>query len=233
MTAPLEERVTVNPLIRALAHLWLLPRRWRLRRTKLNRTVIERIAGLPLVITPQVMNPNIFRTGRYFAEVLAKMDPPTGPARALDVGTGCGVLALVAASLGYQAVGVDTNPEAVQCARINALLNDMADRVEIRQGDLFAPVAGERFDLVLCSLPKFRGQPDGLFDQSWRGQDVIERFAAGLPDMLTPTGAALVLLTTHGDDEGMLAALKSHGLLIHPVARKHFGVEIFTIYKVT
>ncbi len=56
-------------------------------------------------------------------------------------------------------VAVDINPAAVRCAQINALLNQLEQRIEVRRGDLFAPVAGERFDLVLFNPPFLRGAP--------------------------------------------------------------------------
>jgi len=84
----------------------------------------------------------------------------------------------------------------VRCARANVLLSGLDDRIEIRQGDLFAPVAGERFDLLLFNPPFFRGEPRGNFDLAWRATDVLERFAAGLPAALAPGGRALLLLST-------------------------------------
>ena len=72
--------------------------------------------------------------------------------------------------------------------------------VTVREGNLFAPVANRQFDLVICSLPKFRGQPKSTFELSWRSPDVIDRFAQGLPAAMKPGGVALVLLTSHGDE---------------------------------
>ena len=234
MSRALPERPRVNPLVAALARLWLLPKRWYLRRTRLGRTVLEEVCGRPFEIVPEVMNPVIFRTGRYFAEVLAESGLLDGPGdrAALDVGTGSGVLAVAAALRGYRVTAVDVSAEAVACAAANAARNGLSERITVHESDLFAAVAGQEFDLVLCSLPKFRGPPQNAFETSWRAEDVIERFAQGLPGALAENGLALVLLTTHGDDEGMLNALKASGLTVEPVEQAHFGVEIFTIYAV-
>src|SRR6266508_4516453 len=56
----------------------------------------------------------------------------------LDVGTGCGVLALMTARHSERVVGVDTNPRALNFARFNAALNDVHN-VEFREGSLFDP----------------------------------------------------------------------------------------------
>jgi release factor glutamine methyltransferase len=147
------------------------------------------------------------------------------------MGTGSGIGAIFAARRGYRVVAVDLNPEAVRCARINALLNGLEDRIEVRAGDLFEPVRGERFDLILFNPPFFRGRPSGLFDLAWRGVDILERFAAGLPACLAPGGRALILLSTDGDAGGMLRALAAEGLVVGIEARRHFGNEIMTIYS--
>jgi methylase of polypeptide subunit release factors len=126
------------------------------------------------------------------------------------------------------------NPEAVRCARANVLLNGLDERIEIRQGDLFAPVADQRFDLILFNPPFFRGEPKGNFELAWRATDVLERFAAGLPAALAPGGRALVLLSTDGDTAGMtgmLATLAAQGLAVTVAARRHFGSEIMTVYS--
>ena len=73
------------------------------------------------------------------------------------MGTGSGVCAVFAARHAHRVVAVDINPGAVRCAALNALLNHVEARIEVRQGDLFAPVARERFDLVLFNPPFFVG----------------------------------------------------------------------------
>ena len=217
---------------RVLSFAWLyLKRPFLLRRVR--RPVLERIDGVLLVSLPDVLNPVVFRSGELLARTVAT-SPLAEPSdqRALDMGTGTGVGAVFLARRGWRVVAVDLNPEAVRCARINVLLNRLEDRVEVRQGDLFAPVAGERFDLVLFNPPFFRGEPKGLFDLAWRATDVMERFAAGLPGVLTQNGRALVLLSTDGDAEGMLKALSAHGLQVEPAVRRDFGNEVMTIYCV-
>ena len=199
---------------------------------RLRRPVLERIDGLAFAILPGVLNPVVFRSGAFLARTVAG-SPLAGPvpgARALDMGTGSGVGAVFAARRGFQVVGVDLNPAAVRCARANVLLNGLEERIEIRLGDLFEPVAGERFDLVLWNPPFFRGEPRGAADLAWRATDVMERFAAGLPAVLAGGGVALVLLSTDGDAAGAVAALAAHGFRLETVARRHFGSEVMTVY---
>jgi len=244
---PLEQALTieeplgsirVGKLARWASLPWLYARLPFLKR-RIRRPVLERIDGVSLVVLPAVLNPVVFRSGAFLARTVAASPlaapgvPGTG-ARALDMGTGSGVGAIFAARRGFRTIGVDLNPEAVRCAQANVLLAGLDDRIEIRQGDLFAPVAGERFDLVLFNPPFFRGEPRGNFDLAWRATDVLERFAAGLPAALAPGGRALLLRSTDGDTAGMqamLATLAAQGLAVSVAARRHFGSEIMTVYS--
>lgn len=199
-----------------------------------RRLVLERIDDVSLVVLPDVFNPVLFRTGVFLARSLPPPSVADGSRalapRALDLGTGTGIVAIFAARRGYGVVGVDINPEAVRCARLNLLLNNLEGRVEIRAGDLFTPVAGERFDLVLFNPPFYRGTPADPLDQAWRATDVIERFASGLRQALTPTGEARIVLSTDGEWRAMLAALDARGFQMRPVASRDFGNEIVTVY---
>lgn len=207
-------------------------------RRRLGQPVIERIAEMNFLVLPDVFNPVIFRTGRYLADYIRSglvidASDDNEELTALDVGTGCGIHAIFAARRGFRVDAVDISEGAARCARINVMLNEVDDLVTVHHGDLFLPVSDQCFDLVLCSLPKFRGSPNSAFETGWRSPDVIDRFCAGLPAVLKPHGEALVLLTSHGDERGMLDALDGAGLSVEIADRKHFGVEIMTIYRVT
>jgi HemK-related putative methylase len=225
----------MNTLTRRLALLGHRLRRPFLRR-RLGRVVVEELDGLPLIVLPEVFNPVLFRTGTVLARAIASSPwaaPRAESPRALDLGTGSGAGAVFAARRGYRVTAVDLNPEAVRCARLNALLHRLEDRIDVREGDLFAPVPGETFDLILFNPPFFRGTPKSRFDLAWRGTDVLERFAAGLPAALAPGGVALLLLSTDGDGPALLAALEGQGLTSEPAVRRDFGNEVVTVWAVT
>lgn len=160
-------------------------------RRRHRRLVLEELAGVSLVVLPDVFHPGLFFTSELLAQVLA--GEPLEGQRVLEVGTGTGFLALVAARRARQTVGVDINPEAVRALRINALLNRLEDRVEARQGDLFAPVAGERFDLIVFNPPYFAGQARDLWELSWRDVNGTRaRFVNEAAQYLNPGGRLLI-----------------------------------------
>src|SRR5687767_14697484 len=123
----------------AVARAWL-KLRYQVFSRRYGRLVLEAIDGVPLLILPQVFNPVLLRSGAIMARALLGL-PLSDPARlaVLDLGTGSGIGAVFAAQRGASVVAVDINPEAVRCARINALLNDLDERIEVRRGDLFEP----------------------------------------------------------------------------------------------
>jgi len=208
---------------------------WRFRllqRHRHRRLVLEHVDGLPLVILPQVFNPKLLRSGEFLVHQLTRPDLLRPASRVLDLGTGSGAGAVAAARAGCAVVAVDINPEAVRCAQINALLNQVECRVETRQGDLFGPVAGERFDVVLFNPPYYRGLPRDNFDFAWRSPDVIERFAADLGAHLSPGGHALLVLSSDGEHETFLRALDSGGYRRTTVAHRDFLNEQMWVFQV-
>jgi len=83
---------------------------------------------------------------------LASLTPRRRVHRALDIGTGNGVHALLAAAHADEVIATDVNPRALAFTRISAALNGL-DNVETRLGSLFEPVAGETFGLITCNAP--------------------------------------------------------------------------------
>jgi release factor glutamine methyltransferase len=192
---------------------------------------LERVQGLPFLVTPSVFNPKVPRTGEFLASLLDS-NLVRREDEVLDMGTGSGVGAVFAAKYARRVVAVDINPAAVRCAGINALINGVQDDIDVRHGDLFGPVHGEKFDLILFNPPFLRGTPTDDRDRAWRSSDVAERFAEGLRQHLRPRGSALVLLSTFGDGGHFLRAFCEQGLGVSVLAERRFVNERLTVFKV-
>jgi release factor glutamine methyltransferase len=171
------------------------------------------------------------RTGEFLASLL-DANLVGREDEVLDMGTGSGVGAVFAAKYARRVVAVDINPAAVRCAGINALINGMEVEIEVRHGDLFAPVQGEKFDLILFNPPFLRGTPTDDRDRAWRSSDVAERFAGGLREHLRPGGSALVLLSTFGDGSHFLREFSEQGLGVAVLAERRFVNERLTVFKI-
>lgn len=142
---------------------------------------------------------------------LARALPPAPLGRVLDVGTGSGVLALLAAGTGARVTATDITERACAFTRFNAAFNGLT--LDVRQGDLFDPVAGQHFDLVL-SQPPFVVQPPGIAPTTYlhggaRGDELPLLVLAGLGDALAPGGWALLRFDAPGSLEEVLARVRS------------------------
>jgi release factor glutamine methyltransferase len=143
----------------------------------------------------------------------------------LDLGTGSGHLAVVAALAGASAVAVDVSRRALISARVNATLNGV--RVTTLRGDLFAPVAGRRFD-VIVSNPPYLPHPDealperGLaraIDAGPRGRAFLDRICAGVAEHLAPGGVLLLVHSSVNGEQDTVQSLSSQGLSTEVVLR--------------
>jgi SAM-dependent methyltransferase len=137
---------------------------------------------------------------RALASLTVRRPVETG----LDLGTGSGIQAILAAAHAGQVVGTDVNPRALEFARFNAVLNGVGN-VELREGDLFEPVAGERFDLVVCNPPYLIAPSEGFAfrDSGIRGDRFCAELVRRVPEHLTDGGLAHVLVSwtpTPGED---------------------------------
>jgi release factor glutamine methyltransferase len=167
--------------------------------------------GLDFHVTPDVLIP------RAETELLVDIALETKAARILDLGTGSGCLAIAVAKHLPQAdvTAVDASAEALEVARGNAARHGV--NVRFLQDDWFAPLAGERFDLILANPPyvaeadphlaqgDVRFEPRGALAAGPDGLDDIRRIVAAAPAHLVPCGQ---LWLEHGYDQaGAVAAL--------------------------
>jgi release factor glutamine methyltransferase len=114
--------------------------------------------GLPIYVDRNVLvpRPDTETVVEVARSVRDKADGGrAAPCRVLDLCTGSGARARARAKElpAATVVATDVSPEAVAIARRNAERNAFADRVDVRVGDLFAPVAGEQFDLIVSNPP--------------------------------------------------------------------------------
>jgi release factor glutamine methyltransferase len=187
------------------------------------------------------VNENVFEPAEdsfLFAENLVVRDGD----RTLDMGTGCGILGIIAAVQASEVLAVDINPVAVQCAKENARLNHVADRMHFLQGDLFAPIiAGDQFDLILFNAPYLPSEePEGnaWLERAWAGgvsgRRVIDNFIFQAPKFLRPDGRILLMQSTLSDVERTLECFEETGLSVDCVARKNLPLfETIVLVKAT
>lgn len=129
--------------------------------------------------------------------VLAEVDPSD---RVLDMGTGSGVNAILAASTAQDVVAVDINPHAVAAAQLNAERNQVAERITVCHSDVFSAVRG-RFDLIIFDPPFRWFAPRDLLEAATSDEDyrALTTFFRQAREHLTRTGRMLIFFGTSGD----------------------------------
>ena len=126
--------------------------------------------------------------------------------RVLDMGTGTGILALLAAKKrARHVVATDNNPYAVQNARHNAERLALSERIEVRgPAHLFEGVVGERFDVILFNAPWIEGDPKTLYETSLYDREyaIITEFFERAGDHLTEDGVILLQYSAFSEVTG-------------------------------
>src|SRR5262249_9484045 len=129
---------------------------------------------------------------------------------ALDVATGCGIQAILAARHSGRVIATDLNERALNFASFNAARNG-AENVEPRAGSYFEPAAGERFGLAVCN-PPYVISPENVYlfrDSELPGDAGSERVVRGLPAVLDEGAfASAVVSWAHADGEDWSARLR-------------------------
>jgi methylase of polypeptide subunit release factors len=133
---------------------------------------------------------------------------------ALDLGTGCGIQALHLAREARRVVATDISRRALELAALNAQLNDVTS-IEFRQGNLFEPVAGERFDRIATNppfviTPRRADVPEYEYrDGGAVGDDLVAGIVGSVHDHLVPGGVAQLLgnWEYRAGDDGLQRAL--------------------------
>ncbi|MFI9785051.1 HemK2/MTQ2 family protein methyltransferase [Kitasatospora sp. NPDC051984] len=153
-------------------------------------------------------------------------EPVSPGARCLDLGTGCGALALAAARRGCRVTAVDLSRRALTTAWLNAHLHRLP--VHLRRADLTAAALDDRFDLVLSNppyVPSRSAQPPTrgpamAWDAGPDGRLLLDRLCLQVPTLLDPGGVLLLVQSSLADPDATVRRLRSAGLHTDITARK-------------
>jgi release factor glutamine methyltransferase len=162
----------------------------------------------------------------------------------LELGTGCGLIALACALQGAQVVCTDINPFAVQLTRRNIERNRqlLKGDIEIRQGNLFSVLKNnERFTVILFNppyLPTKKKEKVGVwFDRATdggpTGLNVTKRFLQGLRKHLQSNGCAYFVFSSLSNRSTLEQYLRNERLSARVIARYRYDGEDLDVYRVT
>ncbi|MBC7130052.1 methyltransferase [Candidatus Bathyarchaeota archaeon] len=148
--------------------------------------------------------------------------------RVIDMGAGCGILSILAAEKASCVVAVDINPYAIRCAKENAKLNNVNDRIFFIQSDLFNAIKRNvQFDLILFNapyLPEDSSEVCDWVERAWfggfDGRAIIDRFLESFPSYLAENGRVLLMQSTLSDVKKTFDFLDKQGFKAKIAAKK-------------
>lgn len=146
----------------------------------------------------------------------------------LDMGTGCGILGVIAAEKASAVVAVDINPYAVRCAKENAEQNKAISKMLFIQGDLFSPFNfNVKFDLILFNAPYLPTEPNegaSWAELAWAGgcggREVIDRFIRAAPKYVKRDGRIFLMQSTLTNVKKTIEGFAKEGLKTSILARR-------------
>jgi ribosomal protein L3 glutamine methyltransferase len=164
--------------------------------------------GLPFYVDERVIVPRSFigeLLDSHFNEDGSLIDDPTAVKSVLDLCTGSGCLAILATDSFPNAHvdAVDISKDALEVAARNVADYALEDRISLHHGDLFKPLAGNRYDLIVTNPPyvdaegmaalprECRFEPKLAFDGGADGLDIVRRILDEAGKHLTPQGGLL------------------------------------------
>lgn len=141
-------------------------------------------------------------------------------AQVLDVGTGCGILAILAAEKAASVVAIDLNPHAIRCAKKNSALNNVRNKMAFMQAGLLTAFNEyAKFDLILFNapyLPSDKCEDDSWIVRSWaggiNGRQVIDQFISQVPSHLKACGQILLMQSTLANAEETIRKFEEYNL---------------------
>jgi len=201
-------------------------RRWHERAySELSSVGEQRLSylGLDLVVPPGVFapTPTSDLLGRAVLDEVRPGD------RVLDMGTGSGVNAILAAGVAADVVGVDVNPAAVEAAA-NAARNRV--RAAFCVSDVYSAVEGS-FDLVVIDPPFRWFAPRDMLECAMadEGYAAVGRFFSGIDARLRPDGRVLLFFGTSGDQDHVLGLATAAGLRAEVIASRDLTLRRATV----
>lgn len=158
----------------------------------------------------------------------------------LEIGTGCGIIALECARIGANVICTDINPIAVELVKKNYMMNQslLNGNFDIRLGDLFSPLlSSETFDVIIFNPPYLPIKKDehvgGWYDVALNGGkfglDVTKRFIEGLSKFLKKNGKAYFIFSSLSDKKKLEQIIKKNKLDSEIILNKKFDDETLSV----
>ncbi|KXA92016.1 hypothetical protein AKJ63_00055 [candidate division MSBL1 archaeon SCGC-AAA259D18] len=158
----------------------------------------------------------------------------------LEIGTGCGLLSILAAKEGARVTATDISPKAIKCAEENSEKLEVRAKIKFRKGDLFDPVERKNFDLIVFNPPYLpvpdAESPKAALERSWNGgkdgRKVIDRFLDQVEGHLNRGGRFSFIQSSLSDVGKTLKSLEGKKFRVNMRTEK-LSFERLYLFQVT
>ncbi|HID57328.1 TPA: peptide chain release factor N(5)-glutamine methyltransferase [Candidatus Poribacteria bacterium] len=201
---------------------------------------VKEFMGIPLKVDRRALIPRP-ETELLVEEIVRRLKDRK-PGEILDVGTGCGAIAISLAKLlpGWRVVAIDVSEGAIELARQNA--ETIGVNVELRVGDMFEPVGGMRFDCIVSNppyipsnqipnlQPEIGYEPREALDGGPDGLEVIRRLISTSKYHIRP-GGSIGIEVGFDQAEQVAELMEEAGYIGVEIIRDYSGIERVLIAK--
>lgn len=149
----------------------------------------------------------------------------------LDIGTGSGVLVLIAAKNASNVLGVDIDEEAVKIANKNAKSNGIRN-VEFKKSDLFKNIES-KFDVIIFNPPYLPVENENkIWSGGKTGRKIIEKFAKNVKNYLKRNGRIYLVISSLTGVENVKKLFKEKGFKVKEKASKKIFWEKLVVFEI-
>ncbi len=183
--------------------------------------------GLRLLVKPSVFSPDLVKSTRIIS---AHLGVKKGSS-VLDLGTGCGVLAILAARKAKKVTAADINENAVKSAIENVKIHGLRDKVRVIHSDLFQKIKG-KFHTIIFNPPFYFSEPTNDFERSImdKNYQTLALFLNHAKDHLLPGGKIVTLFSNAGDLKFIMGLIKKHAYKAKEVHCRKKGESVVSVY---
>ncbi len=181
----------------------------------MGKVVRQKLAGFTLTVRPTVFNPADFISSKVFISYIKTLD--LSGKHILDMGSGSGIVSIIAASRGAECIAADINPVAVRCITENALQNNFSGKITAIESDLFESLRNTypaKYDIIFFNPPYYKGNPNNNFERAFKGGpnlEVIDRFLEDSKNFLVHSGRLCLLVSSDMDLDDLYNRIRSAG----------------------